>query len=120
MKTYRLVAIWLTVFGLLVGGLMLAHHYAPAGARRHGVLRRRVLMPRRLCAHADQDGRGAHWLQPGERCARMTRCRYLRRNDQQCTAEAVDETGEVLLCTKHLGRALELLKRYGALTKENA
>jgi hypothetical protein len=21
-----------------------------------------------LCAHADQDGRGAHWLQPGEEC----------------------------------------------------
>ena len=21
-----------------------------------------------LCAHADQDGQGAHWLQPGERC----------------------------------------------------
>ena len=23
---------------------------------------------RRLCAHADQDGQGAHWLQPGENC----------------------------------------------------
>jgi hypothetical protein len=22
-----------------------------------------------LCAHADQDGQGAHWLQPGEKCA---------------------------------------------------
>jgi hypothetical protein len=22
----------------------------------------------RLCAHADQDGAGAHWLAPGERC----------------------------------------------------
>lgn len=21
-----------------------------------------------LCAHADQDGRGAHWLAPGEKC----------------------------------------------------
>jgi hypothetical protein len=23
---------------------------------------------RRLCAHADQDGRGMHWLEPGEEC----------------------------------------------------
>lgn len=23
---------------------------------------------RRLCAHADANGDGAHWLQPGERC----------------------------------------------------
>ena len=22
-----------------------------------------------LCAHADQDGKGAHWLEPGEKCA---------------------------------------------------
>ncbi len=43
----------------------------------------------------------------------MIRCRYLRRNEQQCTAEAADQVGEILLCTKHLGRAMELLKRYG-------
>lgn len=24
---------------------------------------------RRLCAHADSDGEGMHWLEPGERCA---------------------------------------------------
>lgn len=23
-----------------------------------------------LCAHADEDGRGMHWLRPGERCTR--------------------------------------------------
>jgi hypothetical protein len=23
---------------------------------------------RHLCAHADDDGRGMHWLEPGERC----------------------------------------------------
>lgn len=23
---------------------------------------------RRLCAHADDDGRGMHWLEPGQRC----------------------------------------------------
>ena len=22
-----------------------------------------------LCAHADQDGQGAHWLEPGEKCS---------------------------------------------------
>ncbi len=22
-----------------------------------------------LCAHADQDGRGGHWLEPGEKCS---------------------------------------------------
>lgn len=44
----------------------------------------------------------------------MVRCRYLRRNEQQCTAEVVDELGEILLCTKHLGRAMELLNRHSA------
>ena len=28
---------------------------------------------RRLCAHADEDGRGMHWLAPGERCSRAAR-----------------------------------------------
>jgi hypothetical protein len=45
----------------------------------------------------------------------MTRCRYLRRGTAgQCTAEVVDRNGETLLCTKHLGRAMELLNRAGA------
>jgi hypothetical protein len=22
-----------------------------------------------LCAHADKDGRGVHWLEPGEKCS---------------------------------------------------
>jgi hypothetical protein len=26
----------------------------------------------RLCAHADRDGKGAHWLRPGEMCERET------------------------------------------------
>lgn len=25
---------------------------------------------RRLCAHADEDGQGAHWLEPGQTCDR--------------------------------------------------
>jgi len=52
----------------------------------------------------------------------MTRCRYLRRNDAQCTAEAVAEDEDLLLCSKHLARALELLQRKGihlTATKEN-
>lgn len=28
----------------------------------------RALAKRRLCAHADRDGEGMHWLAPGERC----------------------------------------------------
>jgi hypothetical protein len=45
----------------------------------------------------------------------MTRCRYLRRGTSgQCTAEAVDANGEIVLCTKHLSRAMELLNRAGA------
>ena len=41
---------------------------------------------------------------------RLVRCRYLRLNDTQCTAEAADPAGDVLLCTKHLARALRLIK----------
>ncbi len=26
---------------------------------------------RTLCCHADQDGRGMHWLEPGEKCDRL-------------------------------------------------
>jgi hypothetical protein len=45
----------------------------------------------------------------------VTRCRYLRRGTAgQCTAEAVDGQGEIVLCTHHLARAMELLNRAGA------
>lgn len=43
----------------------------------------------------------------------MIRCRYLRRNDQQCTAEVADEQGEILLCTKHLSRSVQMLAAHG-------
>jgi hypothetical protein len=52
-------------------------------------------------------------------------CRYLNRYAVQCTGEPVDPDGEVLLCTRHLGNALELLKAKGftitapATDKEN-
>lgn len=47
---------------------------------------------------------------------RAVRCRYLDRLSNQCTSEAVDPEGEVLLCVHHLGRALELVRR--SLPKE--
>jgi hypothetical protein len=39
-------------------------------------------------------------------------CRYLRRNDQQCTAEAIDGRPDALihLCAKHAGRVMELIE----------
>jgi len=53
---------------------------------------------------------------------RITRCHYLKPNvDQQCTAEAVDPNGEILLCTKHLARALELVNaRQAQLRRRSA
>ncbi|MFI6759434.1 hypothetical protein ACIBF5_09875 [Micromonospora sp. NPDC050417] len=49
--------------------------------------------------------------------AKHTQCRYLRRNDQQCSAEVADESAEILLCVKHLARAMALVK---AATGRNA
>lgn len=40
---------------------------------------------------------------------RLTRCRYLRRNDQQCTGEAIDPDAPILLCLKHAGRVMALV-----------
>lgn len=42
-------------------------------------------------------------------------CRYLSRHGNQCTGEPVDtgDQAELLLCTRHLGNALELLKARG-------
>lgn len=42
--------------------------------------------------------------------ARRATCRYLRHNGNQCTGETVDPNGEIQLCLKHLGRALELVR----------
>ena len=39
--------------------------------------------------------------------ARYEQCRYLRRNGEQCTAEAVDPAADVLLCIKHMARVVE-------------
>lgn len=42
-------------------------------------------------------------------------CRYLRRNGEQCTGEAVDSTADVLLCITHMARVVEHAR---AITEE--
>lgn len=41
--------------------------------------------------------------------ARIVRCRMLNAKSDQCTAEAVDPDGEIIICQSHLALALELL-----------
>jgi len=41
---------------------------AAVGAGVPGAARAYAQTHRVLCAHADQDGRAAHWLEPGEKC----------------------------------------------------
>ncbi|PSL02875.1 hypothetical protein CLV30_109183 [Haloactinopolyspora alba] len=38
-------------------------------------------------------------------------CRYLRRNGEQCTEEALDPEGEIVLCMKHCGRAMVMVRQ---------
>lgn len=46
----------------------------------------------------------------GPGTARITRCRYLRRGVAgQCTAEALDDTAEVLLCAKHTAAVMRMI-----------
>lgn len=40
------------------------------------------------------------------------RCRMISRREQ-CTGEAVDPVGEILICQRHLARAIELLAAHG-------
>ena len=40
----------------------------------------------------------------------MITCRYTDRRGNQCTAEAVDPNGELLLCVRHLAAAIELIR----------
>ncbi len=42
---------------------------ARAGEADPGAAKAHAATHRVLCAHADQDGQGMHWLQPGETCA---------------------------------------------------
>lgn len=41
---------------------------------------------------------------------RRITCRYLRRSGEQCTGQVTDENAEILLCPKHLARAIELVR----------
>lgn len=41
---------------------------------------------------------------------RRITCRYLRKDSNQCTAEAVDPSGEILLCIKHMARTIEMVR----------
>ncbi len=42
---------------------------ARAGEPDPGAANAYAATHRWLCAHADQDGQGTHWLRPGEKCA---------------------------------------------------
>jgi hypothetical protein len=49
---------------------------------------------------------------PDPRDEKVVRCRYTgEHSDDFCTGEAADPQGEILLCLKHLGRAMELIER---------
>jgi hypothetical protein len=41
----------------------------------------------------------------------VTRCRYLRRNDEQCTGEALDSSpdAEIVICAKHAAAVMDLV-----------
>lgn len=41
--------------------------------------------------------------------SRKTTCRYLKSFGHQCTAEAVDPRGDILLCIRHLADAQQLI-----------
>jgi len=48
---------------------------ARAGEPDPGAARAYAATHRVLCAHADDDGRGAHWLEPGQTCAQTEAAR---------------------------------------------
>lgn len=50
--------------------------------------------------------------------ASYTQCRYMRRSGERCTAEVADEYGDVLLCVKHLARAVAMAKARTAEAKK--
>lgn len=45
------------------------------------------------------------------------RCRYLRKNAEQCTGEAIDLDSPVLLCSKHGGRFMQYVNTRTAEVK---
>ncbi|MET0520822.1 MAG: hypothetical protein ABW156_02440 [Jiangellaceae bacterium] len=64
-----------------------------------------------IVAVSQKPAEGADTVRRANRDTRIVLCRYLRRGTKgQCTAEAVDPDGEILLCAHHLARVLELLR----------
>lgn len=51
-----------------------------------------------------------HVITTTQHTERRITCRYLRRNDERCTAEVADPEGDILLCTKHLTRAMYMIR----------
>lgn len=51
--------------------------------------------------------------------ATYTTCRVLNRHGNQCTAEAVDPTAELLICTRHLAAAQRLIHEAYRRTRAN-
>jgi hypothetical protein len=49
-------------------------------------------------------------MTPTEAPERRITCRYLRRSGDQCTGQVTDSNAEILLCQKHLARAIELVR----------
>ncbi|PJM98111.1 hypothetical protein CG740_37135 [Streptomyces sp. CB01201] len=41
---------------------------------------------------------------------RIVTCRYLKAFDTQCTAEAIDPDGEVLICVRHAAKVMRTVQ----------
>lgn len=41
---------------------------------------------------------------------RIVTCRYLKAFDTQCTAEAIDPAGEVLICVRHAAKVMRTVQ----------
>ncbi|MEV5943669.1 hypothetical protein [Streptomyces sp. NPDC051994] len=41
---------------------------------------------------------------------RIVTCRYLKAFDTQCTAEAIDPHGEVLICVRHAAKVMRTVQ----------
>lgn len=55
---------------------------------------------------------GADTTRRADRDTRIVLCRYLRRNDEYCTAEALDPDpeAEILICAKHAAKVMRLIQ----------
>lgn len=69
--------------------------------------------PTTRVAHHDNNQTVPQATDETGRPARAVRCRYLTRFSDPCASEAVDPAGEILLCRRHLGLAMQLLRHHG-------